>query len=66
MAKAMSDIVCAILDEIPPPSLPCSSRRKVSPDPIEARYRHYIKDFERHSPPTFAGGSDVMIVEDWL
>ena len=35
-------------------------------DPIEAKFRRYMKDFERRNPPTFSGGSDVMIAEDWL
>ena len=25
-----------------------------------------MKDFERRNPPTFSGGSNVMIAEDWL
>ena len=32
----------------------------------EAKFRRYMKDFERRNPPTFLGGFDVMIAEDWL
>ena len=65
MVKAMKDIARAVRDEIPPPLLR-SLRRDTSPDPIEAKFRRYMKDFERRNPPTFSGGSDVMIEEDWL
>ena len=65
MAEAMRDVARAVRDEIPPPP-PRSPRRETSPDPIEAKFRRYMKDFERRNPPTFSGESDVMIVEDWL
>ena len=65
MVEAMRDIARAIHNEIPPP-LPHSLRRKTSPDPIKAQFRHYMKDFERRNPPIFSGGSDVMIAKDWL
>ena len=29
-------------------------QREVSLGPMEARYRHYMKDFERYNSPTFA------------
>ena len=45
---------------------PHSPMRELSPDSMEVRYRGYMKDFERHNLPTFAGGSDVMIADDWL
>ena len=65
MAEAMRDVVRAVRDEIPPPPLR-SPRKETSPDPIEAKFRRYMKDFKRHNSPTFSGRSDVMITEDWL
>ena len=65
MAEAMRDVARAVRDEIPPPP-PRSPRRETSLDPIEAKFRRYMRDFERRNPPTFSGGSDVMIAEDWL
>ena len=62
MAEVMRDVARAIRDEIPPPP----PRRETSLDPIEAKFRRYMKDFERRNPLMFSGGSDVMIVEDWL
>ena len=38
----------------------------MSPNPSESRYKRYIKDFEKRSSHTLVGGSDVMLVEDWL
>ena len=64
--QAMRDIARAVQDEIPPPPLPQPPRREMSPDPIEAKFRRYMKEFERRNRPTFTGGSDVMIVEGWL
>ena len=61
----MRDIARATRDEIPPPPLH-SPRRETSPNPMEAKFRRYMKDFERRNPPTFSSGSDIMIVEDWL
>ena len=66
MAMAMRDVTCAIRGEIQPLPLPRSLRREASPDPIEVRFRHYIDNFERRNLPTFTGGYDVMIAEDWL
>ena len=65
MAEAMRDVARAVRDEIPPPP-PRLPRRETSPDPIEAKFRRYMKDFERRNPPTFLGGSDIMIAEDCL
>ena len=65
MAEAMRDVARAAHDEIP--HLPLHSpRREMSPDPMEARFKRYMKDFERRNSLTFSGGSDVMIAEDWL
>ena len=61
----MRDVARAVRDEIPPPP-PHSPRRETSPDPIEAKFRRYMKDFERRNLLMFLGGSDVMIAEDWL
>ena len=65
LAEAMRDVAKAVREEIPPRP-PRSPRREMSPDPAEAMFRRYMKDFERRNPPTFAGGSDVMVAEDWL
>ena len=66
MVEAVRDIGRTVRDGIPPPPLPHSLRWKVSPNLMEARFRRYVKDFERHILPIFAGESDVMIAEDWL
>ena len=58
--EAMRDVERAVRDEAPPPPL----MREVSPDPVETRFQHYIKDFERCNLPMFMGRSDVMLVED--
>ena len=58
----MRDVARAVRDEISPPP-PRSPRRETSPNPIEAKFRRYMKDFERHNPPTFLGRSDVMIAD---
>ena len=65
LAEAMRDVARAIRDEIPPPP-PRSPRRETSPDPVEAKFRRFMRDFERRNPPTFSGGSDIMVAEDWL
>ena len=66
MVEVMRDVARTIWDEIPPPHTPHYLRNEVSPDPVEARFRRYMKDFERHNPPTFTGGFNVMITENWL
>ena len=43
MAEAMRDVARAIHNEIPPP-LPHSPKRETSCDPIEVKFRRYIKD----------------------
>ena len=65
ITEAMTDVARAICDEIPPPLLH-SPRRETSPNPIEAKFRCYMKDFKRCNLPMFSGRSDVMIAEDWL
>ena len=65
MAESMRDVERVIRDVIPPP-LPHSPRRETNPDPMEVKFRRYMKDFERGNPPTFSDGSDVMIAEYWI
>ena len=36
----------------------------MNPYSIEARFRRYMKDFDRLNPPTLVGGYDVLITED--
>ena len=66
IAEAMEEVARAVRDEVPYPPPPYPPRREVSPNPVETRFRHYMKDFKRRNPPTFVGGSDVMVAEDWL
>ena len=33
---------------------------------MKARFKRDMKDFEWRNPPTFSGGSDVMVMENWL